>query len=233
MTAISSLFFYFADCWQHLRNVWFGSVITKIDEHPQDWMKTDLEQIHLSLRITTNIINILRAVERYFFGNANYAKVKGAEFMNWMNSCHPTVYICVVYRACGGSCQDIGVEGSISVLINVPYYMEFIICSMRCGHGDGIIERNLFMLLWSIKMIYFLRVLSILHIAVCMPLWWLAGNCGYLSQHNFGVADMAYVVDMMDKEFYEVLIDGEKLINKDFMMGIFDWITKKLPPLQE
>ena len=44
---------------------------------------------------------------------------------------------------------------------------------------------------------------------------------------------MAYVVDMMDKEFYEVLIDGEKLINKDFMMGIFDWITKKLPPLQE
>ena len=85
MTAISSLFFYFADCWQHLRNFWFGSVITKIDEHPQDWMKTDLEQIHFSLLITTDIINLLRAVESYFGGNANYAKGKGAELMNWMN----------------------------------------------------------------------------------------------------------------------------------------------------
>ena len=89
------------------------------------------------------------------------------------------------------------------------------------------------MLLRSIKMIAFLRVISILHIVVCMPLKWLAGNYGNLSQHNFGVADMASVVDIMDKAFYEMLIDGEKLINKDFMMGIFDGITKKLLPLQE
>ena len=30
-----------------------------------------------------------------------------------------------------------------------------------------------------------------------------------------------------------VLIDREKLINKDFMIGIFDGTTSKLPPLQE
>ena len=30
-----------------------------------------------------------------------------------------------------------------------------------------------------------------------------------------------------------MLIDGEKLINEDFIMGIFDGIMKKLPPLQE
>ena len=44
---------------------------------------------------------------------------------------------------------------------------------------------------------------------------------------------MAYVLDITDKALYEVLIDGEKLIDKDFMMGIFDGITNKLPPLQE
>ena len=44
---------------------------------------------------------------------------------------------------------------------------------------------------------------------------------------------MAYIVEIMDKTFYEVLIDREKLIDEDFMMGIFDIITKKLPPLQE
>ena len=30
-----------------------------------------------------------------------------------------------------------------------------------------------------------------------------------------------------------MLIDGEKLINENFMMGIFDGIMKKLPPLQK
>ena len=44
---------------------------------------------------------------------------------------------------------------------------------------------------------------------------------------------MAPVVDIIDKVFYEVLIVWEKLINEDFMIGIFDGITKKLPPLQE
>ena len=44
---------------------------------------------------------------------------------------------------------------------------------------------------------------------------------------------MVSVVDIMYKAFYKVLIDWEKLMNKDFMMGIFDGIMKNLPPLQE
>ena len=44
---------------------------------------------------------------------------------------------------------------------------------------------------------------------------------------------MAYSVDIMYKAFYKVLIDREKLIDEDFMMGIFDGIMKKLLPLQE
>ena len=86
-------------------------------------MKTDPEQINFSLRITTDIINILRAVDRYFGGNINYAKGKGAEFMNWMDRYHPTAYLYAVSRACGQSRQDIGVEGAIAVLFNMPYYM--------------------------------------------------------------------------------------------------------------
>ena len=44
---------------------------------------------------------------------------------------------------------------------------------------------------------------------------------------------MASILDIMNKAFYEVLIDGEKLIDKDYMMGIFNVITKKLPQIQE
>ena len=35
----------------------------------------------------------------------------------------------------------------------------------------------------------------------------------------------------MEKSFYEVLIGGEKLIDKDFMMDIFDGTMKKRSPL--
>ena len=55
-----------------------------------------------------------------------------------------------------------------------------------------------------------------------MPLRCLAGNCGDLSQHNFGLSDMASVIDIMEKAFYESLIDGGELIDDDFMIGIFD-----------
>ena len=90
-------------------------------------MKTDLEQIHFSLQITTNIINLLIDVDRYFGGNANYAKGKVSEFMNCMNRYHPTTYLYAVSWACGGSRQDIGVKGAIVFLMNVPYYLYFLI----------------------------------------------------------------------------------------------------------
>ena len=170
MTAISSLLFYFADYSQHLRNVCFGAVIKNLGKHLKDWTKTDMEQIHFSLRITTNIINLLHAVERYFGGNANYARGKGAEFMNWMNCYHPAAYLYAVSRYCGVSRQYIGVEGAIAIIMNVPYYLEILIWRMRCVYGDVILERNLFTLLRYVEMIYLLPVLSIIYIAVCMPL---------------------------------------------------------------
>ena len=106
---------------------------------------------------------------------------------------------------------------------------------MRCGHADGILERNLFILLRSVEMISFLRVLSILHISICMPLRWLAlaGNCGSLAEHNVGVADMATVVDIMDKVFAKVVRNRKKLLNEDFMMGMFKQLRKKLPSFDD
>ena len=199
----------------------------------KEYLESDLEDIHYTLRVTTDVINLLRAVEKYFGGEANYAKGKGAVFKHWMERYHPTAYLFAVSRACGGSRQDIGVEGAVAVLMNTPYYLEFLIWRMRCGHTDGILERNLYMLLRSVEMISFLRVLSILHISICMPLRWLAGNCGSLAEHNFGVADMAGVVDTMDKAFAKVLRSGKKLLNEDFMMGMFDHLRNKLPPFDD
>ena len=75
---------------------------------------------------------------------------------------------------------------------------------MRIGAG-GVLEKNLWTLLRSEEMVSLLRVCSILHISICLPMRWLAGKCGELREYNFGVADMGKTVDLMDKAFTRVV----------------------------
>lgn len=49
---------------------------------------------------------------------------------------------------------------------------------------------------------------SILHVSLCLPLRWLAGNCGDLKELYFGVIDMPTVVDSMDQTFDAIEKDG-------------------------
>ena len=74
----------------HLHNFWFGAVIKKLCAHLDDLLEEDLEDIHYSLRVTTDIGNLLHAIEKYFGGTANYAKGKRYMFMDYMLRYHPT-----------------------------------------------------------------------------------------------------------------------------------------------
>ena len=66
---------YEADCWQHLRNVWIGAVMSRLGGHLDMVLMNDIKRIHFTLRITTDAVGILRAVEKYFGGQATYEKV--------------------------------------------------------------------------------------------------------------------------------------------------------------
>ena len=70
------------DCWHHLRNFCLGAVIKKCGAHLDELLEEHLEEIHYSLSLTTDICNLLCANEKYFGGNANYAKGKGSMFMD-------------------------------------------------------------------------------------------------------------------------------------------------------
>ena len=72
-------------------------------------MHLDLDAIHFSLRVSTDVIDLLRAIEKYFGLVANYAKGKGKQFMVWMKKKHPGAYLYAVAQVCGGSRQDLGV----------------------------------------------------------------------------------------------------------------------------
>ena len=102
--------------------------------------------------------------------------------------------------------QKIGVEGAVSVLMNIPHYLEFLIWIMSYG-GDSILDFFLYIILQSVEMVSLLRVLSILHIYLYLPLLWLSGNCGNLGKYGSGVSDMPKAVDFMDKAFAEITKD--------------------------
>ena len=130
-------------CWHHLCNVLFGAVIKKRCASLVELLLEDLEEINYSLRVMTEIGNLLHTIEKYFGETAKYAKVKGSMFMYYMFRCHPTAYLYPVYQSCVVSRQDISIEGAVDVLMSIPHYLDFLIWGMRC-RGDGILEKNVY-----------------------------------------------------------------------------------------
>ena len=63
--------------------------------------------------------------------------------------------------------------------------------------SDAILSTKLFIMLCSSEVIAMLRVLSILHISVCLPTRWLAGNTQNLANYDFGYYDMGSAQDLM------------------------------------
>ena len=81
-------------------------------------------------------------------------------------------------------------------------------------------------------MVLLLRVFSILHISLCIPLRWLAEKCGNLRKYGFGVAYIPTSVDLMDKAFSEITKEGNLMLDDDFVMNIFEPLAKKIKPFK-
>ena len=135
-----------------------------------DLLEDDLNKIPSIFCMSTEINGLLCCIEKEFGLTANYAKGHGSIFENWMQTYHPTAYLFPIVQACGGLRQDLGVEGAPAVLMNLPYYLQFLHWHLSIGiSSDGILQQKLFTLLHSTEVVALLWVLSILHIAICLP----------------------------------------------------------------
>jgi hypothetical protein len=222
------------DCWHHLRNIWFGAVILRLSKTLEGILGDDLELISSIYRVASkmNVTELLRAIEKEFALTAMYAKGHGSMFKTWMMKHHPSALLYPVARALGGNRQDIGIEGAPAVYMNLGYYLQFLHWRLTIT-TENILQKSLFYTLRSIEMIALLRVLSILHISVCLPTRWLTGNTHELATYNFGMHDMARVADMLEKAMEVVVSDGSKFLDEDFIMNIFQDITKQVDPFKD
>ena len=113
------------DCMHHLRNIWFGAMEKKLTSQLNLLLRSSLDEIDPKLRVTSSISAIIRAVDKEFSLSANYPKGHGELFLEWMRDKHPGELLLHVERA-SGSRQDLCTEGSLAIIMNYPYYVEFL-----------------------------------------------------------------------------------------------------------
>ena len=184
------------DCWNHLRNVWLGGMTKALSSDLREELHDSLANIDPRLRVTPCINSVLRAVDKEFSLCANYPKGHGELFCDWMHNHYPGVLLFHVERA-SGSRQDLAVEGAGALYWNRRYWIEFLDERLRTP-GDNILQENLFIILSSVEMTALARLCSIVHLSICLPLRWLAGNSHKLERYNWSVRSMGHAVDCLE-----------------------------------
>jgi hypothetical protein len=79
-------------------------------------------------------------------------------------------------------------------------------------------------------MVALLHVLSILHIAICLPTRWLAGNSKDFGNYDFSYYHMGKLLGTVEDWFEEISKKRELLLDEDFIKDMFMEIADKVDP---
>ena len=220
------------NCWHHIHNVWFGAVTKQMSKTLQDVLADQLINIPLTLCIHNNIVALLCAIEKECSKSCNYDNGHEDHLHQYMRTYHPNEYFFACPWVCGGSRQDIGLEGCPVVYMNLHFLVHFFYDQLSVS-DDNILQKVLFMMLQPFEIIMLLQVLSIFHISVCLQTHWLSGNVEDLAECDFGVLDMGDVIDTLNGAMEEVARDGKLMLNEDFVMNISSKFQKKIDPFDK
>ena len=141
-----------------------------------------------------DLSTVIRAYDKCFSGNCNYAKGDGEEFLQFMHENYSDEYLYGVTRS-AGSRQDLICMGSIAVYMNRNFNVEFLNEKLTMKDHENILEDNLFTILVSSEMISVARFWAIVHVSIVRPVRWLSGCTHELAEYNWGARSMGRVGD--------------------------------------
>ena len=215
----------------HLRNTWFEAIELYLSRKVTDLLRDDLESIPLHLRVSCKLGDLLRQVDKEYSFTANYFKGSGDAYSDWKERFRPGKRYLPPIRVLGGNRQDAAFEGALPVYDGRG---DMLIFTNECLlASDNLLQRSLFIVLGSMEMIAQLRVASILHLAVVLPMRWLAGNSHKLSDYGWGERSMGKALTLLHDAFVDVQGDGALLLDDIFIMNIFSPLYEEIPPLKE
>ena len=129
-----------------------------------------------------------------------------------------------------GGQQDIASIASMAIFWDRNYCVEFLE-EMRvyCGKEDNILAGNLWSLLASTEMISVARLWSIFHVAIVIPMCWLASKTHELAEHKWGYISMGKVLDKLKDDSESTVEDPNLICDEEFMTGMMsDWARSYL-----
>ena len=109
---------------------------------------------------------------------------------------------------------------------------DFLHHYLCCTNSDNIIQHNFNITLSCVEVIAELRVTSIFFIAFIVPMCWFSGKTHKLSHQDWGERSMPRALDLMYNRFIEIQSNGNKFLNEDFILKIFEPLYTKLPEIE-
>ena len=111
-----------------------------------------------------------------------------------MKENHSEELIFHVERAFKGG-MDVVSMASMAIYWNRNYCVDLLNEMISyCGREDNILACNQMMLLISVEFAVVARLWSIFHLAIIMPMWWLAGKTHTLTHSKWGYISMGKVM---------------------------------------
>ena len=220
-------------CYQHMRNILVNGVEKIMETDLTQLLEPVLDLMPRHLRIQCGLTNLVRMVDKEINPRGDYAKGHGGEFWHYLSTYHHGVTWLPLIRVLGGSRQDGSFEASLPLYVGRKYIVEFLHMKLCTNEKENILQTNLFIVLECVEMIAQVRIASIFFIAVIVPWRWLAGKCHELGHRDFGEKDMSQICDLVFEAMQAVELDGEKMLDEDFIMSIFSPLYSKVPELEQ
>jgi len=199
------------DCWNHLRNIWFGAGAKALAATVKEGLLDDLSNFSGYERVSSEIMDLVRAVFKEFHQEGDYAKGKGCkEYRAWLHKTHPTAFYVRESRAAGGR-QDLDFEGCVAIYINRPYYLQFLFELMRDPTHSNILEDFLYVVLISSDMLAAIRTYALLYVTFITELRYLAG-CSHKLK-NWSPFSMARVANKFEGWMEEGSANGQAILD--------------------
>eukprot|EP00957_Ditylum_brightwellii_P119560 9122535-Ditylum_brightwellii.AAC.1 len=98
-------------------------------------------------------------------------------------------------------------EGAGAVYWNRKYWVEFL-DKRLCLPGNNVLQESLYIILLSSEMSALAQVCSIIHLAICFPMCWLAGNSHKQDKYSWLVHLMGWAADALENAMEVIQNDG-------------------------
>ena len=219
---------YVGDCMQHLRNIFLDAMHAAATKHLTLELEESLEAFSSYERMSTDVMQLIRAVYKELHHTGEYAKGKQREFEHWLLTHHPSAFFMPLERANGGR-QDLAFDGSVPIFANRLLISEFLHTLVFVPGHSNILEDFIWHSLACVEMVALTRANTLFDLLLSAPLRWLCGKGSQLNE--WSVYKAGVLLDLVEELLIKAADNGAVLFDPE-QTDIFASIAAEQPLFQ-